>query len=58
MYFVCEQRFIPIGKVDPKTGKAEAYRADFIPIEGALVRDMEEAKRIYGGAPILQAVKK
>ena len=65
MYAVCKQRFIPTGQtfttIDRHSGRAvtaEWMRADFSQHEETLVRDMDEAKRIYGGAPILQAVKK
>lgn len=57
MFAVCIKRFIPIGQINPVTGLADNYRADFSKYEEWLVKDVAEAKKIYGGAPILEKVR-
>lgn len=64
MYAVCKQRFRPTGRKETQierfTGRAvtvEVWAADFSQHEETLVKDMEEAKRTYGGSPVLEWVK-
>lgn len=65
MYAVCKQVFFKTGRketqIDRHTGRAvtvEIWGADFSEYETTTVHDMAEAKRLYGGSPILEAVRK
>lgn len=64
MYHVIRPKFIPTGQketsIDRYTGRAvtkEIYRADFSEFEPEPVRDMEHAKELYCGAPVLQWIR-
>lgn len=65
MYAVCKQKYWPTGRketrIDRFSGRAvteEIWAADFSEHEDTLVHDLDEAKKLYGGHPILQAVRK
>lgn len=64
MYLVVRPKFTPTGlketSIDRFSGRAvtkEIYRADFSEHEDIPVQDMEEAKQLFGGHPILQWVR-